>query len=706
MPEHPQPEQTEAYQPAPSSLDDGLTAGEGSVLKALDESLSGVPRVHLREPLTEGITPVNLPASLATGTAGTPPVTPARLQLVGEIARGGMGSIFKGRDVDLGRDIAVKVLLEKHQGNTELAQRFIEEAQIAGQLQHPGVAPVYELGLLADRRPYFTMKLVKGQTLAALLAARKDVAEDRPRFLGIFAQVCQTLAYAHARGVIHRDLKPSNVMVGAFGEVQVMDWGLAKVLEEGGVADEKRARQRQQVSVIRTQRSQGESEPEAGSYTRAGSILGTPAYMAPEQARGEVDLIDERADVFGLGAILCEILTDQPPFTGKGAEAQRKAQTGKLDEAFGRLDGCGADAELIALAKRCLAAEPWDRPRQAAEVAEAVTAYQHAAEEKLRLAELERAAAEARAVEEMHTRRMAEGKAAEERKRRRAMLALTATVLAFWIIGGGVAAWWWRRRTAVAGDVEAALVAAAEHGQAGHGPMPEPTWSGPRADWPASRRPRCATRCARREPTRTWWPSWRRSACACRKVEPAVSASIGRAWPHATRRRSAPTASTWPNWKSRRRQPGCAIRESASRCWRPWTIGYIVCRADRGKVLAVVQAADESAWRRAYREATLARDWKRIEELAAQKEVSDQPPAVLYWLGNGFRQAGLPEQAVALWRQAQRRFPGDFWINYYLAATLEQDLHRAGPRRRWATFAWPWPSGQAARLLTTSWGSC
>jgi serine/threonine-protein kinase len=264
-----------------------------------------------------------------------------RVQLQGEIARGGMGAIFKGRDTNLGRDIAVKVLLGTHQGKTEFVKRFVEEAQISGQLQHPGIAPVYELGQFPDNRPYFTMKLVMGKTLAALLLARnQSQADELPRLLGVFSQVCQTLAYAHSRGVIHRDLKPANIMVGAFGEVQVMDWGLAKVLPPGGSADEKAARSRAETGVIGMARI--DEQPRShDAHTVAGSVLGTPAYMAPEQARGDVDLVDERADVFGLGAILCEILTGQPPFTGTGTEAQRKAQTAKLDEAIARLDGCG-----------------------------------------------------------------------------------------------------------------------------------------------------------------------------------------------------------------------------------------------------------------------------------------------------------------------------------------------------------------------------
>ncbi len=252
-------------------------------------------------------------------------------------------------------------MLEAHKDKPELIRRFVEEAQIGGQLQHPGVVPIYDIGTFADRRPFFTMKLVKGQTLAYLLQGRADPADGLSRFLSIFEQVCQTMAYAHTRGVIHRDLKPSNVMVGGFGEVQVMDWGLAKVLPRGGVADEEQPQPPPGISVIQTVGTGSDADA-----STAGSVLGTPSYMAPEQARGEIDLVDERADVFGLGAILGEVLTGQPAFTGRtSGEVTRKSARGELAEAFERLDSCGAEPELIALARKCLASEREDRPRSA-----------------------------------------------------------------------------------------------------------------------------------------------------------------------------------------------------------------------------------------------------------------------------------------------------------------------------------------------------
>jgi tetratricopeptide (TPR) repeat protein len=415
------------------SLDAGLAAGFGRA-EPPRSTLGTMLPVLLKEAKGESADVV-MPKSDAM-----PPPEQAgdRYQLQGEIARGGMGAVLRGRDVDLGRELAVKVLLEKYAHRPDVARRFVEEAQIGGQLQHPGVLPVYDIGRFGER-PFFTMKLVKGKTLAALLSERADASLDRPRMLNIALQVCQTLAYAHAKGVIHRDLKPANVMLGAFGEVQVMDWGLAKVLTEGGIADEERAnRERlrpEDETTIRTTRSSG-TLGTFGTDTQVGSLLGTPAYMPPEQAQGDVVNLDRRADVFGLGAILCEILTGKPPYVGRSSEEIRhRAANGDLADATARLDGSRADQELIALTKRCLEAKAIDRPRDAQEVADGLLAYLNGVQERLQAAERERAVAVVRA--------------SEEGKRRKVQLALAAAVVGLLLAGGAFA--WWRNEQAQAG---------------------------------------------------------------------------------------------------------------------------------------------------------------------------------------------------------------------------------------------------------------
>jgi serine/threonine-protein kinase len=360
-------------------------------------------------PTAEPPTEPTAPGPAERRTSGS---SMADYEILGELGRGGMGKVLKARDLGLGRDLALKILLDSHRERTDLVDRFVEEAQICGQLQHPGVVPVYELGTLADRRPYFTMKLVGGRTLAALLREREDAKDDLARFLGIFEQVCQTVAYAHARGVIHRDLKPSNVMVGSFGEVQVMDWGLAKVLQGEGGADKQPHQPAPEGGMIRTARSGSDVD-----VSQLGSVLGTPAYMAPEQAGGDVEHVDRRADVFGLGSILCEILTGQPAYTGRTpSEVLRTAMQADLADALVRLDACGAEAELVALARDCLVAQPEGRPRNAGVVAGRMAAYLAGVQERLRSAERERAVAVARAL--------------EERRRRKLQLGLAASVLA------------------------------------------------------------------------------------------------------------------------------------------------------------------------------------------------------------------------------------------------------------------------------------
>src|SRR5262249_48784309 len=322
------------------------------------------------------------------------PSHPDRYELLQEVGQGGIGVVFRGRDRLLGRALAVKVLREAYRDNPEARRRFTEEARVGSQLHPPAIVPVYELGSFGDRRPYLTMKLVEGHTLAALLQDRAGPGADLPRLLGIFAQVCQAMAYAHARGVVHRDLKPANVMVGAFGEVQVMDWGFAKVLAGDGAALEL-------SSAEEGATGPGRTRPVAhrGRVSQSGVLMGTPAYMPPEQARGEAGLIDPRADVFALGAILCEILTGRPPYVGGTDEVCRLAAAGDRADAQARLDACGADETLRELAGRCLAAERPARPRDAGVVAGDVTAHLASAQERLRQAQLERAAAEAREQE-------------------------------------------------------------------------------------------------------------------------------------------------------------------------------------------------------------------------------------------------------------------------------------------------------------------
>jgi serine/threonine-protein kinase len=284
-----------------------------------------------------------------------------RYELIGEVARGGMGVLLRARDALVGREVVIKLLRHEYRGVATAERRFLREARVNGQLQHPGIVPVYDVGRFPDGRPFFTMRYVHGRTLDALLADRPHPAADRGRFLRLFEQVCQTVAYAHAKGVVHRDLKPLNVMASGFGQVRVLDWGLAKVLGE---------RTPRSADPTMTIPMHGPPHDTAG-----GSAVGTPAYIAPEQAAGRHDAVDERSDVFGLGGILCEILTGGPPYAGRSvAEVWARATAGDLADAHARLAGCGADSHLIDLARRCLAADPADRPRAADEVAAAVAA--------------------------------------------------------------------------------------------------------------------------------------------------------------------------------------------------------------------------------------------------------------------------------------------------------------------------------------------
>jgi eukaryotic-like serine/threonine-protein kinase len=219
-----------------------------------------------------------------------------RYEIVDTIARGGMGVVFVGRDRELAREVAIKVLsLDASAGDA--AARMEREARILARLEHPGIVPVHDVGRLPDGRVFYVMKLVRGPRLDEHMARTPVLAER----LRIFERICDAVSFAHARGIIHRDLKPANIMVGPFGEVLVLDWGVARV---PFVAD----------SVDGAAVAEALSSPaDPAAHTAHGTVLGTPGYMAPEQARGDVRLIDERTDVHALGAILRFLLDGGGP---------------------------------------------------------------------------------------------------------------------------------------------------------------------------------------------------------------------------------------------------------------------------------------------------------------------------------------------------------------------------------------------------------
>jgi tetratricopeptide (TPR) repeat protein len=594
----------------------------------------------------------------------------SRYDLRDELARGGMGTVYRAIDRSLGREVAVKVLRDGPTGVPGAARRFVEEARITGQLQHPGIPAVHDLGALSDGRPFLAMRLIHGRTLAEQFKQRADPAHDRSRFVAVFEQVCQAVGYAHNRGVVHRDLKPSNVMVGPFGEVQVMDWGLAK--DKRNTAPEP-----DQASAIGSTPCNNWAVDE----TQAGSVLGTPAYMAPEQARGETARLDERTDVFGLGAILCELLTGQPPFVGVGSAAvAAMAAAADVRDALIRLDGCGADAGLVDLCKSCLAASPTDRPRDAAEVAAAVTALRIAADERAWQAEVDRARAEAAAT--------------GERQRRRTQLALVVSLFVLGA-GGAVAVWAYqhladeRRREADSRrheeEREYAAVARASHEaiDQAYRDMADGRWTdarnslaraadrlGAHPDVPGCMQ---VLRGARNDLAMGFALEEARLARAARRpglsrfdterTLVAYEAAFERYGLPARRLETADAAG---------RVRASRIAQSLVVALDEWS-ALLTDPADRSKLLAIARSADDDPWRGRLRDLRATRDTAGLSGLALDPATLSQPAATIHLLA-----MLLPEaERVALLRAAQPLHPTDFWISHNLGLAL---LHQGRAR--------------------------
>ncbi|MCP4805311.1 MAG: SUMF1/EgtB/PvdO family nonheme iron enzyme [Proteobacteria bacterium] len=301
------------------------------------------------------------------------PAARDRYEVLGDIGKGGMGEVRRVHDPDLKRTMAMKVIRQEMLSNAEAVARFVEEAQATAQLDHPGIVPVHELGKLSDGRLYFTMKEVHGDTFGTVIKALHVVSDADAwgsiegwtfrRAVDAFHAACEAVAYAHSRGVVHRDIKPANIMVGSFGEVQVMDWGLAKV----GTG---RPDPFSELGPVATDRSADREQA-----TMVGTVAGTPWYMAPEQARGQVHRLGPPADVYALGAVLYTLLCGRPPYEGKdGTEVLQKVTTSFYTPLSSRTTPPLPEG-LVEICERAMRRNDQERYPSAKELADALAAW-------------------------------------------------------------------------------------------------------------------------------------------------------------------------------------------------------------------------------------------------------------------------------------------------------------------------------------------
>jgi serine/threonine-protein kinase len=302
--------------------------------------------------------------TVLSGDAHQPGLAPdappeARYDDRGEIGRGGMGTVHDSFDRLLLRSVAMK-LIEPGHAAAPTAVRFVEEAQITGQLDHPNIVPVYDFGRLADHRAYITMKLVTGQTLSEViqqLHQNGSESQDLERVLRYLLKVCEAISFAHARGVIHQDLKPANIMIGSHGQVYVMDWGLGRLRD----AERSHSGRAPDVAI-------------SGSSANRSGLEGTISYMAPEQAQGRHAEIDHRTDVFALGAVLYEVLTCRPPFRGPVNAALARAAVADVEPPE-LVAGDALPPGLCEIAMRAMRRDPAERYQSVDELHQALEGF-------------------------------------------------------------------------------------------------------------------------------------------------------------------------------------------------------------------------------------------------------------------------------------------------------------------------------------------
>jgi tetratricopeptide (TPR) repeat protein/tRNA A-37 threonylcarbamoyl transferase component Bud32 len=321
-------------------------------LARIDDPDVGGTLAHLGSASAQHGDDADRTASYAVGEATS---DGQRFRVLRPHARGGLGAIFVALDLELNREVAMKQILDQHADDPTSRQRFLLEAEVTGGLEHPGIVPVYGLGTYGDGRPYYAMRFIRGDSLKEAIEAfhadeglRPDSGRrslDLRKLLRRFVDVCNAIEYAHSRGVLHRDIKPANVIIGKYGETLVVDWGLAKASDRSDPGSGER--------TLRPSSASGSVE------TLPGSVLGTPAYMSPEQAEGHLNGLGPRSDVYSLGATLYCLLTGSPPFEGHVADVIRAVQRGGFRPP--RLLDSAIDAALEAICLKAMALMPEDR---------------------------------------------------------------------------------------------------------------------------------------------------------------------------------------------------------------------------------------------------------------------------------------------------------------------------------------------------------
>ncbi len=310
---------------------------------------------HLKTCVACSAVATTMPPLDRRGATELPAVSTAAYAIGREIARGGMGRILSAEDLRIGRPVAVKELLDS---SPVLAARFEREARVTARLQHPGIVPIYEIGRWPDGTPFYTMRMVEGVTLREALRKRTTL-DDRLALLPAIVAAAEAIAFAHGKRIVHRDLTPNNILVGAYGETVVIDWGLAKDLSDAG-DDAPSGPYR--------------DEPETTELTHAGAVVGTAKYMPPEQARGEA--VDERADVYALGAILYHLLAGAAPHQGATNDDVLQALRDGAPTAIG-IAAPGAPRDLVSLVDKAMARDRDGRYRTAGELAAELRRFQN-----------------------------------------------------------------------------------------------------------------------------------------------------------------------------------------------------------------------------------------------------------------------------------------------------------------------------------------